>query len=304
MYLYYAYRLNIHSEISLPCVFSTSETADVTVRIGSIEQGIAECGEQGVLGSIEGIGRCLITGGRQILVEPFEGVSHEMISPNILGGCMAVILRQRGSLVLHASSVSMKEGAVAFLGGSGWGKSTLATALHAEDHRILTDDVMALRLNTNVLEIIPSFPQCKLSPEAAIALGKDLATLTPLFAHAYKLSFVFESGFQAAPLPLKKLYILAKGSEHSITAISPKDAFSHLVSHTRAVATLTTPEVLQKHFIQCTHLLKQVPCYRFIRKPGLSELPNLVRLVTNHANGNTPEQADLSSAHEYAPAPM
>jgi len=304
MYRYYAYRLNIHSEVLLPCVSSTCETADVTVHVGSIEQGIAECNAQSMLASIEGIGCCLITGGRRILVEPFEGVSHEMISPNILGGCMAVILRQRGSLVLHASSVSMKEGAVAFLGGSGWGKSTLATALHAENHSILTDDVMALRLDTSVLEVIPSFPQCKLSPEAAMALGKDVATLAPLFAHAHKRSFVFESGFQAAPLPLKKLYILAKGSEHSITAISPKDAFSHLVSHTRAVATLKTPEVLQKHFIQCTQLLEQVPCYRFIRKPGLSELPNLVRLVTNHANGNTPEQADLSSAHGYAPAPV
>lgn len=283
MYYHYAYRLNIHSEILLPGAFSIHRPADVKVHISSVGHSINGHTNE-LVGRLKGIGRCLITDGTSITVEPFEGVSHEMVAPNILGGCMSVILRQRGYLVLHASSVAMGSAAVAFLGSSGWGKSTLAAALHAKNCQVLTDDVMALRLESGSPEVIPSFPQCKLAPEAALALGRDPATLAPLFAHSYKRSYTFENGFQADPLPLKKIYILAKGDEHSIAPMHPREVFAHLVSHTRAASTLFNPQVSQEHFRQCTQLLEQVPCYRFTRKPGLAELPDLVKLVTNHAN--------------------
>ncbi len=143
---------------------------------------------------------------------------------------------------------------------------------------VLTDDVMTLQLNSSVVNVIPSFPECKLAPESAVALGKNPDDMSPLFAHAYKRAYNFKSGFQSKSLPLKKLYILDSGNKHRIISMHPKDAFTHVVSHTRATKTLSSPQMLKKHFQQCTKLLEQVPCYRFVGKPGLEELPDLVRL--------------------------
>lgn len=286
MHYYYAYQLNIHSEILLPVTPSIRAPADVIVRVGSIEKGSDLVPCRGSLFMFEHIGRCLISNGNSIIFEPFKGVSSEMIATNILGGCMSIILRQRGYFTLHASSVSIHNAAIGFLGGSGWGKSTLAAALHTRGHCVLTDDVMALRLEErrcSTPAVIPSFPQCKLTPEAATALGKDPAKLAPLFAHSLKRAYIFKNGFQAESLPLKKLYILAKGDEHSITHMRPKDAFAHLVRHTRA-ASLIDSQMMKRHFMQCTQLLDQVPCYQFTRKPGLEDLPYLVQLLTTHSS--------------------
>jgi serine kinase of HPr protein (carbohydrate metabolism regulator) len=56
-----------------------------------------------------------------------------------------VLLQQRGRLVLHASAVTVDLGVVAFMGGPGWGKSTMAAAMYARGHSIVADDVTAVR---------------------------------------------------------------------------------------------------------------------------------------------------------------
>ena len=286
MYCYSAYQLCLHSEIPLSGLPKTNGEPDVIVRLKDPEERPAPetiKPTQEVIGRLAGIGKCRISDGKFITITPFEGVTHEMISPNILGGCMSVILRQRGFLVLHASSVAIQGKVVAFLGHSGWGKSTLAAALHTHGHSVITDDVLAISLEDGEHPlVVPSFAQCKLTPQAAEALGKDPTSLEPLYAHSSKRAYHFQTGFQQEQLPLRAIYLLSKGDSHSITPLSVKDAFAYLVSHTRAMDVLRDDQSLRLHFQQCTQLLKQISYYRFTRKPGLEELPDLVRMVEEH----------------------
>lgn len=286
MYCYSAYQLCLHSEIPLSGLPSAKGEPDVVIRLkDNNEQSKSDAikSTQDIFGRLAGIGKCRISDGKLITITPFEGVTHEMISPNILGGCMSVILRQRGFLVLHASSVAIQGKVVAFLGHSGWGKSTLAAALHTHGHSVITDDVLAISLeDVSNPKVVPSFPQCKLSPQAAEALGKNPSSLEPLYAHSSKRAYSFQTGFQQEQLPLHSIYLLSKGDSHSIDPLSFKDAFVYLVSHTRAMDVLRDNQSLQVHFQQCTQLLKQVSYYRFTRKPGLEELPDLVHMVEKH----------------------
>lgn len=295
MYCYSAYQLCLHSEIPLSGLPRANGEPDVIIRLkDSREQSNPKTikPSQDIFGRLAGIGTCQFSEGRLITITPFEDVTHEMISPNILGGCMSVILRQRGFLVLHASSVAIQDKVVAFLGHSGWGKSTLAAALHTHGHSVITDDVLAISLEDveNPI-VVPSFPQCKLSPQAAEALGKDPNSLEPLYAHSSKRAYHFQSGFQQERLPLHSIYLLSRGDSHSITPLSFKDAFAYLVSHTRAMDVLRDSQSLQAHFQQCTHLLKQISYYRFTRKPSLEELPDLVRMVEEHVQETIHSQA-------------
>jgi hypothetical protein len=49
-------------------------------------------------------------------------------------------LSKRGKLVFHTTAVEMGAGAVAFVGESGRGKSTLAASFATSGHRVLTDE--------------------------------------------------------------------------------------------------------------------------------------------------------------------
>ncbi|MGD1855043.1 MAG: hypothetical protein ACFB2W_12420 [Leptolyngbyaceae cyanobacterium] len=298
MYCYSAYQLCLHSEIPLSGLPNTEGEPDVIIRLGdSREQPDPDTVNptQDIFGQLAEIGKIRISDGKFITITPFEGVTHEMIGPNILGGCMSVILRQRGFLVLHASSVAIQGKVVAFLGHSGWGKSTLAAALHAHGHSVITDDVLAIRLeDAERPKVVPSFPQCKLTSQAAEALGKDPASLESLYAHSAKRAYHFQTGFQKEQLPLQSIYLLSKGDSHSITPLSFKDAFVYLVSHTRAMDVLRDTQSMQTHFQQCTQLLKQVSYHRFTRKPGLEELPDLVRMVEKHVKETSVEKSGVN----------
>ncbi len=58
------------------------------------------------------------------------------------GAVLAAHLTLRGHLVLHASAVRTGSGALAFVGASGMGKSTMATLLCADGHELVSDDVL------------------------------------------------------------------------------------------------------------------------------------------------------------------
>lgn len=83
---------------------------------------------------------------RDIVVHLAPGVDEGVLSVLAGGAVLAVHLMLREELVLHASAVCVAGSAVAFVGASGMGKSTLATLLCADGHRLVADDVVRVCL--------------------------------------------------------------------------------------------------------------------------------------------------------------
>jgi hypothetical protein len=283
MYSYTAYNLCIHSEICLPELTVCEGSPDVIVRLGNLDNIGKETLDYGrqVLGELPGVGRLFIEDGRQITAELAPGVDESVLPANILGSGMSVLLGQRGLLVLHASSVAINGKAVAFMGSSGWGKSTLAAAFHAQGYPVLSDDVLPIQTDGEQPLVLPAFPQFKLAPEAAMSLGHDPASLSALFPNAAKLSYKFTHGFHQTPLPLQRIYVLGMGTHHKITRLHPQEIFPELVCHSRSRSALISPEFVAAHLRQCTKVIQKVSFCRFIRQPSLADLPYLVKLVEN-----------------------
>lgn len=82
------------------------------------------------------------------------------LAPVLISGIMlSVVLTLKKHPVLHASAVSVADGraAVAFIGHSGMGKSTMATLMCRDGAALLTDDV----LRTDVVgDTVRAFPRC------------------------------------------------------------------------------------------------------------------------------------------------
>lgn len=278
---YKAYNLCIASELPLPELMETEGEPDVIVRFGKIDNATAmqHDGGQNFLGEIPEVAEFFIHNGREIIINPVAGVDESLLRTVLLGPVLCVLLRQRGLLVLHASCININHKGVAFMGGSGWGKSTLATAFHTKGYDVLTDDVLPIQIKTGQPVVFPSYPQFKLWPEAATSLGQNIKTLLPVSQNSLKVAYKLSRGFQQTPLPLHHIYVLDKGSEHKITKMKPQEAFVELVRHTRAISSISEQEFMAEHLHFCSDLIKNVRFSRFTRKPSLGDLPELVKLV-------------------------
>ncbi len=281
MYIYSAFNLCINSEIRLPEILPSQGEPDVIIRLGNLKDLSYENinGKDRALGYIEGVGKFLICEGREIIVYPLTEQDISIVRPTILGSAMAALLRQLGLLVLHASCVNINGQAVAFMGQSGAGKSTLADAFHCQGYPVLTDDVMAVNITSQKPKALPAYPQLKLWQPTVDALGNNQKQLSPICVGSKKFSYKFQDGFQITSLPLKHIYILAHGDEHSIQSASKQMAFAALVRHTREMELLKSPEMVKLHMQQCAALFQEVEFSYLVRRPGLEELSKIVALV-------------------------
>ena len=111
-----------------------------------------------------------------IEVAPEAGLALNTLEHLLLDQVIPRLLAGRGHLVVHASLVRFGTQAVAFLGRSGWGKSTLAALLHRHGLTALCDDCILLERQDGAVFAIPSYPGLRLYEDSiAQALVDDLA---------------------------------------------------------------------------------------------------------------------------------
>lgn len=116
-------------------------------RSGTVFYYLAQHGHRTVL---RYPGLCDFTGDRtfgDVTARPHPGADRGLIAVLAAGALLAVHLMLRHRLVLHASAVQLDGHAVAFVGASGMGKSTLAAALCEHGCGLVADDV--LRVDTD-----------------------------------------------------------------------------------------------------------------------------------------------------------
>ncbi|HEU5035702.1 MAG TPA: hypothetical protein VFT70_01770 [Nocardioides sp.] len=110
------------------------------------------------------------------VVHPVPGADPDLVAVLVGGTVLAFVLTMRGETVLHASAVQVGDAALAFVGASGMGKSTMATLLCAAGNGLVTDDV--LRLDTT-----GPTPTCSLGA-TELRLRKGADHLTARFGSA------------------------------------------------------------------------------------------------------------------------
>lgn len=281
MYRYAAYGLGLQSELILPELVPSDVTPDVTVRVGEIAPGDrGQVGKDSLLFTETSVGKFFIVGHDEIIIQPHPGVEEAQLRLFLLGPVMAALLRRRGLLVLHASAVAFNKGAVAFLGGSGWGKSTLAGAFQMQGSPFLADDVLAIQMEAGQPVVLPGFSQAKLWPQAAVALGYPPEQLRQLYPNSSKFGYYFNGNFSVEPRPLKAVYILGgPNSDHQIVSCRPQVAFLNLVRHSWATNMPDNPHLDRLHFQQCAQLVRQIPIRLLKRQHSLETLPDLVKLI-------------------------
>jgi len=260
---------------------SGSAGADVVVRAGEVDRQFLSSAGDEVIVRATANDVCLrypeavfrITEGREIAIDRAQGADEGAVRLLLLGPALAVLLHQRGLLVLHASGVVLGGRAVVFLGEKGEGKSTLAAALHARSNPLVADDVVAIDPHAaGGPAAYPGFPQLKLWPESLDHMGEAAQSLPRVHPDYEKRARRADERFGGDPLPLGTVYVLETAETLGVDLLPPQQRFIELTRHSYLLPLLERTRGAAAHFHQAVAVAAAVPVRRLRRPRQLEDL--------------------------------
>ena len=184
----------------------------------------------------------------------------ELLPILMAGTVSAFLLALRGETVLHASAVAVDGRALAFVGQSGRGKSTIAALLCVDGADLVTDDVLTvepgppvtcrgsaseLRLRAGAVSIAESTPDAstRATADQRLALASDHAPLEPIPLAAIVI-----------PAPSRTATRVEIRREPATSALFGILSFPRIHGWRR-------PDVLSRDFTTLSQVVNAVPVY-------------------------------------------
>ena len=285
--------LGIRSAIPLPMPVPAVDDPDVDVIYGEVPEqlsgatawGIAYQARPGrLLLKVDGVSRFLICDGRRIIIERSAGAQDDDVRLFLQGSALGALLHQRHAIVLHGSAVIVDGMAVAFVGPSGIGKSTLAVAFSRRGAPVLTDDLCVAwpqRASGQIL-VEPGFQDSKLWLDSLQHLDIDATGLRKIRSSLEKRALPLGAAFAGCAAPLKRIYVLRASNDVQLSIVNLQGAqkFDALKNQTYRAQFLDGLGVKPAHFRNALLLAQQVPIAVIERPRGVFRLEELVARVT------------------------
>jgi hypothetical protein len=152
------------------------------------------------------LSRRLITGHAR------RGTPDHTFNHLLLDQVMPLVIGAADCFALHGSVVDIDGGAVAFLGATGHGKSTLAACLSRRGHAVLSDDCCVLWRTSAGFDVAPTYPGLRLFSESISQVFGDVESPRVRVSHySSKERIVPRTPAARAPgqrVPLRRLYVI------------------------------------------------------------------------------------------------
>ena len=138
--------------------------------------------ENGYLLRFPGLADFEVSGdGRTVVGYPTEDSDETTVEHLYINQLVPLALSRQGQPAFHASVVTLEGGAVAFLGKTGMGKSTLAASFALRGSTFLTDDALLVEEAPDGCKARPSHPSIRLWDDSVEALvGDDFKQASPI----------------------------------------------------------------------------------------------------------------------------
>jgi hypothetical protein len=209
-------------------------------------------------------------------VWPHPDASDGAIGRLLLDQLLPRVLAGRGRCVLHASAVLAPRGALAFVGPSGVGKSTLAARLADAGLSVMADDALVVELDQGVCFARGAYPGLRLAPSGAGAKTRVCEGMS----------------FAAERVPLAAIYLLehdAKGAAAGapeVRTLAGAAALECLLRDSYRLDASDRAE-LGRGFAQLSALLDAVPLFR-LRRPAIDVPVELLWPMLGLGDGAAP----------------
>lgn len=203
---------------------------------------------------------------------PAEGLAATFFANSIV----PILANHRGTLNLHGSAVAIDGCAVAFIGPSRRGKTTLAGALARAGYPFLTEDVIGLVPAGRDYLLQPSRPLLRLFHDSAAFLtggdpgwsaddGKDALAASALLP------------YRESPTVLEHIFVLGPGEATAtrIQQLSHAEAVSNMMQQS-FILDVEDRKRLGEHFQRIANLIERVPCYWLDYPRTYEQLPDVI----------------------------
>lgn len=292
---YSVFGLHVRSELQLPELLEAegSSRPEVTVSTGKVPEAPASGAgphlvDGGLMLEIPGVARYFVKGGSSILVEREPGVPEANVRLFLLGSAMGALLHQRGLLPLHANAAELGGRAFAFMGASGSGKSTLAAWFNDHGHRIIADDVCAVRFNAaNRPAVVPGLPRLRLWKEALTNSGRRPSQ--------FERSYAGDETWDKFDVPLPRetavreevelagVYLLGKADKLDIRRLQGLEAAEAVFANTYRGSYVPAIGKVELHWQSCVRLVRKTPVFSLMRTWDLTRISSEIEELVDHA---------------------
>lgn len=233
---------------------------------------------------LPGIANYYVRDGVEIVVHPDAGGPELDVRSYLMGNLFAVLCHQRGLLPLHASAIATPQGAVAFLGASGAGKSSIAAFLARRGHRILADDICLVDpAAPRDQRVLPMAPWLKLWSATLDAMGESSQGLPRIFSDDEKYRYVLRQ--PEAPTPLAELILLDRAedqAEANFEALTPVHALHAVLDFTYQSWLVRATGRMDRYFLRCGQALDGVRVTRMRRPWGFEAMDATLEALETH----------------------
>jgi hypothetical protein len=213
--------------------------------------------------------------GRQVHCDAASDVSETTLR-QLLNQILPLVLNGQFATVLHAGAVEVDEGAVAFLGPTGRGKSTLTAAMTNQGFRFLTDDALQVSLSASGQPVAaPGQPHLRLW-NASDSTTKARIPAGPGFPHCDQqrtLTAIYLLGDSGSAAP-------------SFERIRPSAALLELIRNSFLLDP-ESPELLKVQHDNLSAMVITVPVFRMNYIRNYETLQQVCRQVVAHARSCT-----------------
>jgi len=226
----------------------------------------------------EHLGAWVTADGQAVTIVTSQASDETNIDEPLTTGLISVItgacVNLQNRVAIHANAVCLNQKAVAFVGYSGMGKSTLSAFCAAQGAGFITDDVLVVDDKGCVY---PGIPRLKLYPHTGERFGLDASQTTryKIYYHPSQLG----AEFLKQSVPLGILYLLAESQDSRIYTerLSASQAVFELLTHSYYVGDLIpqSPALLDTYI----HLVSAIPVKKLFYPREFSLLPQVYQLI-------------------------
>ncbi len=196
--------------------------------------------------------------GTEIFYDESRNASKSEIIHKFFNQVLPMTMNSLGKEIIHASSILISDEAIAFVGNGGYGKSTIATSLIKEGHKLISDDVVPLISNDRDIYTASGLNTINLWPRAQKILNRSISSNFPGKSYVALSKKEHSTG----NFPLKKIYFLKPLQDIKTVSINKLPRQEAVIELVRAAHRLdiTNKQMLQNQLNRLTEISGLLSC--------------------------------------------
>ena len=223
--------------------------------------------------------------GTEVIAHPADGTDEATVEHLYVNQLVPLALSRQGQPAYHASVVTVPGGAVAFLGKTGAGKSTLAASFALNGAAFLTDDALLIKESDGGCLAIPSHASLRLWDDSMEALVDERIAKANAISFSSKVRLLAGEAlaYSDEPQPLLAAYVLERqvAQDVTIAELTGLDRYMAWLGNS-FLLDIEDHEMLTKHFEWTHRISGTVPTFALDYPRDYGMLPDVQKALRHH----------------------